>query len=127
MQPFERLSSCGQIGRLKMMARAALRAYALPATRLVVLRHEHNTTSRVETAAGEHYVLRLHRPGQHSPRAVRSETLWLEALCRFFALRRLQLLICVLESRAHPAFAGWRPWSQDLLAGLKGFLTASTG
>jgi Ser/Thr protein kinase RdoA (MazF antagonist) len=38
----------------------------------------------------------------------------------FFALRRLQLLVWVLESRAHPAFRDrWQRWAQDELQQLR--------
>jgi len=44
-----------------------------------VLRHEHNTTFRVDTATGR-YVLRLNRTGVHDERSIASEMSWLSAL-----------------------------------------------
>jgi Ser/Thr protein kinase RdoA (MazF antagonist) len=46
---------------------------------LTVLRHEHNTTFRVDTATGR-YVLRLNRIGVHDERTIASEMAWLTAL-----------------------------------------------
>jgi Ser/Thr protein kinase RdoA (MazF antagonist) len=46
---------------------------------LTVLRHEHNTAFRVDTATGRH-VLRLNRSGVHDERTIASEMSWLTAL-----------------------------------------------
>jgi Ser/Thr protein kinase RdoA (MazF antagonist) len=45
-----------------------------------LLKDEHNTTFDVRTADRERFVLRIHRPGQHTTEAIRSELLWLSAL-----------------------------------------------
>jgi Ser/Thr protein kinase RdoA (MazF antagonist) len=82
MQPFEALSYRGQARRLAELAREALAVYALPPARLRLLRHETNTTFRADMPDDRRYVLRIHRPDGHSLPAVRSEMLWLQALCR---------------------------------------------
>lgn len=71
------------------VARRALSAYGLEEADLFFLRHSDNVTYRVETLLGETMLLRLHVPvtaamGSHGsdPTSVRSELLWLEALCR---------------------------------------------
>ena len=46
-----------------------------------LLRHEHNTTFRVDTNDST-FVLRIHRPGVHGPNTIGSETAWLRALVR---------------------------------------------
>ena len=82
MKPWTTLTSSGQLRRLQELARTALDQYGIEPSRLVPVKHQHNTTIRV-TADDEHrYVLRIHRPGQHSLDAIRSETLWLAALKR---------------------------------------------
>ena len=80
MQSFEELSRRGQLLRLRSLAQTALRQYSLTPYRLSVLQHEHNTTFRVQAAGDESYVLRVHRPGQHTIEAIHSELLWLAAL-----------------------------------------------
>jgi Ser/Thr protein kinase RdoA (MazF antagonist) len=56
-----------------------LRQFGIDNARLTVLRHEHNTTFRVDTAVGR-YVLRLNRIGVHDERTIGSEMAWLTAL-----------------------------------------------
>jgi Ser/Thr protein kinase RdoA (MazF antagonist) len=80
VQPFERLARRGQVQRLALLAREALRAYDLDVWRLIPLTHGDNTTFRVDAAGGERFVLRIHRPSRKTPQVVRSELLWLAAL-----------------------------------------------
>lgn len=80
MQEFETLTGRGQLQRLRRMARAALARYGLEGAHLTTLAHEHNTTFRVMAEDGARYVLRIHRPAQHTPEVIRSELLWLQAL-----------------------------------------------
>ena len=75
------LSRRGQLGRLRRLGRTALAAYGLEDARLTLLRHEHNTTFRVE-ARGESYVLRINRPQVHTAQTIDSEMAWLTALRR---------------------------------------------
>jgi Ser/Thr protein kinase RdoA (MazF antagonist) len=82
MGSFHSLSRRGQLYRLGRLAQAALQEYSLPQARVTPLKHEHNTTFRVRTGDGQVYVLRIHRPGQHSIQAIHSELLWLAALNR---------------------------------------------
>lgn len=80
MQSFETLGRRAQVYQLRRLAYKALQQYPLPQPRLALLQHEHNTTFHVRTAAGERFVLRIHRPEQHTTEAIRSELLWLTAL-----------------------------------------------
>jgi Ser/Thr protein kinase RdoA (MazF antagonist) len=80
MQSFEKLSRRGQLLRLRSLAQTALRQYSLAPYQMSVLQHEHNTTFRVQTADDQSFVLRIHRPGQHTVEAINSELLWLAAL-----------------------------------------------
>ncbi len=80
MQAFDTLSYRGQLHRLRRLALAALDHYAIPASRLVPLRHETNTTFRVFAADTQQYVLRIHRPHGHPIAHIRSEVRWLMAL-----------------------------------------------
>jgi Ser/Thr protein kinase RdoA (MazF antagonist) len=80
MKPYELLTQRGQLQRLRRLARIALEAYAIPPGRLDAIKHEHNTTFRISAGPREHYVLRIHRPGQHGEAAIRSELNWLLAL-----------------------------------------------
>ena len=80
MKPFETLTYRGQLGRLRQLAVKALRAYEVNEPRLTTLMHEDNTTFRIDSANGERYVLRIHRPSRRTVAEVRSEMMWLTAL-----------------------------------------------
>jgi hypothetical protein len=80
VRPFERLARRGQVRRLALLAREALRAYDLDVRGLAPLSHGDNTTFRVDAVGGERFVLRIHRPSRKTPEVVRSELLWLAAL-----------------------------------------------
>jgi Ser/Thr protein kinase RdoA (MazF antagonist) len=75
------LSRRGQIGRLRRLGRSALAGYGLEGARLSPLRHEHNTTFRVDAHGGP-YVLRINRPGVNAAETIGSEMAWLRALRR---------------------------------------------
>jgi Ser/Thr protein kinase RdoA (MazF antagonist) len=80
-EPYASLTRRGQVGRLRGLARTALREFGIDARSLAVLRHEHNTTFRVDADGGP-YVLRINRPGVHSSATIASEAAWLAALRR---------------------------------------------
>lgn len=69
------------MARLRRLGRAALDAFGLDDARLTTLRHQHNTTFKVEADGGP-YVLRINRPDVHSAASIGSETAWLSALRR---------------------------------------------
>lgn len=81
MKPYTTLSRRSQLGRLRRLAQRALARYGIAAQRLTPLRHEHNTTWRVDAGA-DRYVLRIHRPHTHTQAAIASELAWLAALRR---------------------------------------------
>jgi Ser/Thr protein kinase RdoA (MazF antagonist) len=68
--------------RLELIARDALAAYGLPArTGLTLLNISENATFQVDDPdTGRRSVLRVHRPGYHTPVAIRSELAWVQAL-----------------------------------------------
>jgi Ser/Thr protein kinase RdoA (MazF antagonist) len=68
-----------ELVRLRRRARTALAAYGLADAPLRLLQHEHNTTYRVDAAGGP-FVLRIARPGVHTPATTASELAWLRAL-----------------------------------------------
>ena len=78
---YHALGRRAQIERLRGLARSALSGYGLEDARLTLLRHEHNTTFRVDGAGGP-YVLRINRPGVHTPATIASEMAWLHAVRR---------------------------------------------
>jgi Ser/Thr protein kinase RdoA (MazF antagonist) len=80
MIAFDTLTQAGQVRRLRRLALQALAAYDISVARLSPLAHGDNTTFRVDTPAGERYVLRIHRSAQKTPELVLSELLWLAAL-----------------------------------------------
>ena len=80
-QTFASLRRRGQLGRLRRLGHTALAAYGLDGARLTLLRHEYNTTFRVEAPGGP-YVLRINRPQVHTAVTIESEMAWLGALRR---------------------------------------------
>ena len=68
--------------RLEAIARDALRAHGIgPDAALTLLNISENATYAVDDpATGERCVLRVHRPGYHSRRAIESELAWIAAL-----------------------------------------------
>lgn len=83
---FARLPRRTQIAGMRQLAGAALAAYDLPPGRLRLLVHAYNTTFRLDTEAGDRYVLRIHRSHDHTTANVDSELAWLVALRRDTAL-----------------------------------------
>jgi len=82
---FDRLGRRAQLVRLRRLARRALAGYGLGEAQIGVLRHEHNTTFRVDTrspdgVANGRYVLRINRPGVHTGHTIAAEMDWLRAL-----------------------------------------------
>jgi Ser/Thr protein kinase RdoA (MazF antagonist) len=73
------LSRRGEIGRLRTLGREALASFGVAQARLTLLRHETNTTFRVD-AAGDRYVLRISRAGARTGETIASEMMWLAAL-----------------------------------------------
>ena len=79
LRPYASLGRRGELGRLRRIAGVVLHRFGIDDGRLTVLRHEHNTTFRVDTTTGRH-VLRLNRIGIHDERTIASEMAWLIAL-----------------------------------------------
>jgi len=65
---------------LLAVAAQALRAWDLPVSRIELVSRSENIVFRVETDAGEPFVLRLHRPGYHTLAALHAEQLWTAGL-----------------------------------------------
>lgn len=81
IQSFASLNRRGQLARLRRLGLAALDTFGLEEARLRPLRHEHNTTFKVDADGGP-YVLRINRPDVHSAATIASEMTWLAALKR---------------------------------------------
>jgi len=79
MADYGSLTSRGQIGRLRALGRQALARFGVDQARLTLLRHEQNTTFRVDVA-DDRYVLRISRAGAATANAISSEMMWLAAL-----------------------------------------------
>jgi Ser/Thr protein kinase RdoA (MazF antagonist) len=85
MDAFAALSRQAQLGALRRLGRNALGRYGVEDARLRLERYEHNATFRVEARGGP-YLLRINRPGVHTPETISSELAWLVALRRDTAL-----------------------------------------
>ncbi len=82
MKRFQDLTPGGQFRRLRRLAQTALEAYDVKVSNLLPLQHWLNTTFRVETSQPARYALRIHRPDFQTQAMIRSELLWLTALCQ---------------------------------------------
>jgi Ser/Thr protein kinase RdoA (MazF antagonist) len=76
---FASLSRRGQLSRLRRLGRTALARYGREGAQLTLQRYEHNATFRVDAQDGA-YLLRINRPGVHTPDTIGSEMAWLTAL-----------------------------------------------
>jgi Ser/Thr protein kinase RdoA (MazF antagonist) len=78
---FASLSRRAQLSTLRRLGRNALTRFGVDDARLTLQGHEQNTTFRVDARGGP-YLLRMNRPGLHTPETVASELAWLRALRR---------------------------------------------
>ena len=67
---------------LRTIAEQALDEWDIPAVQLELISISENTVFRLDTDAGESYVLRIHRPGYHTLAELNSEQQWTAALKR---------------------------------------------
>ncbi len=80
--PYASLGRRGQIARLRRLGRVALGRYGLEPEAMVPLRHEQNTTFRIETTGGGRSVLRINRFDVQTVETIQAEMEWLQALRR---------------------------------------------
>ena len=78
---WDSLSRQAQLVRLRRLACTALGVFGIEGARMTLLRHQDNTTFRVQTGGGA-YVLRINRPQVHTAQTIESEMAWLSALRR---------------------------------------------
>ncbi|MGB1237595.1 MAG: phosphotransferase enzyme family protein [Pseudomonadales bacterium] len=79
MTDFYQLSSQQQVLRLTALAHNALQEWAIEARSITLIKYRENAVFKVTTEHSR-FALRIHRPGYHHSRALRSELLWLDAL-----------------------------------------------
>jgi Ser/Thr protein kinase RdoA (MazF antagonist) len=78
---FETLPQQDRVARLQRLAEVALDHWRLSSAELSLLKYRENAIFKVTSpGSGEHFVLRLHRPGYHDDAEIRSELQWMEAL-----------------------------------------------
>jgi Ser/Thr protein kinase RdoA (MazF antagonist) len=83
MKPYSKLTERGQARRLRRLAWKALEQYELEVIRLSLVTNDMNGIFRVDTRAGEKWILRITLPeGGHNPDHVAAEMDWLSALGR---------------------------------------------
>ena len=82
MKPFEDLTLRGKARRLRGVALQALGQYDLDVQRVKLLGLFTNALFRVQTAAGQSYVLRICPPGWRTTSDLQAEVTWLLALAR---------------------------------------------
>jgi len=64
---------------LSLLAVKALAHWQLDG-QLVLIKHRENAVYRLDTATGERFAMRIHRPNYHSDQALNSELLWMQAI-----------------------------------------------
>lgn len=74
------LTTRSQVAQIRAVAVAALADYDLDVARLRLLRHEFNTTFRLDTTDGHRYALRVNVNSRKSPQHLDAEVAWLAAL-----------------------------------------------
>ncbi len=82
LQPFETLSYNEQLARLTEAAKSALGAYGYQDLTLHSVSYVNNAVFEVRAPDGGHFALRLHRPGHKRLDWIKSELVWLAAVCR---------------------------------------------
>ena len=83
MKPYRTLTELGQARRLRPLVWNALQQYELEVARLRLVNNDLNGIFRVDTNAGETYILRVTLPqGGHTRHHVAAEMDWLRALAR---------------------------------------------
>lgn len=82
MQDFYQLDELKQAQRLQSLADHALVFWGLEEADLRLIKYRENAVFEVKPQDKRRYALRIHRPGYHSDRALKSELLWLEALAQ---------------------------------------------
>jgi Ser/Thr protein kinase RdoA (MazF antagonist) len=80
LRSFEQLSKRGQIQRLRRLAEQVLQEYDLPVKRVSLLTRATNFLYRIETVAGEKYVLRIYSDEASTITENRTEIFWLNAI-----------------------------------------------
>ncbi|WP_395685639.1 phosphotransferase enzyme family protein [Aestuariivirga sp.] len=81
MANFNPEDHAGQLTALEQLARSALARYPIAADcGIRLLNLSENAMFKVEDAAGNRWVLRVHREGYHTPEAIASELAWAMAL-----------------------------------------------
>jgi hypothetical protein len=79
LQPLIELTYRGQIRRLRGLAKAALPIWRLRDAEIRYLYHGENTTFRIDHGS-DRFMMRLARPGYHTPQQLDSEGQWLRSL-----------------------------------------------
>jgi Ser/Thr protein kinase RdoA (MazF antagonist) len=82
MKPYNELTNLGKLRRLRVLAAVGLAQYDLERPEFTFFAFDTNLLFRVDTAAGDRYMLRLASPGWRTFEDLHSEALWLDALAR---------------------------------------------
>lgn len=92
MKPFDELTRCGKLKRMRRLAENALANYDLVIRRLRFFTIATNTMFRVDTAQGERLMLRIYTQEDSTLRENQAEMFWLDAILRDTDLRVTQPL-----------------------------------
>jgi Ser/Thr protein kinase RdoA (MazF antagonist) len=90
VKSYDQLTERGQILRLRGLVEQVMQEYDLPVKRIAFLTRMTNFLFRIETAAGEKYVLRIYSDDDSTIVENRTEVFWLNAIQRDTDLRVVQ-------------------------------------
>jgi Ser/Thr protein kinase RdoA (MazF antagonist) len=79
MIPFERATYRSQLFRLRKAANDVIKKFPIEVNSLEFIHHGENTTFKIK-AKNKNYLLRIHRDGYHSPKALNGELVWLRKI-----------------------------------------------
>ena len=93
VDPTGGMGQAEMLRRLEAVAQLAVaRMYPGEPAELVHINQSENTTYQVTAKSGDRTILRIHRTGYHSDKAIRSEHAWIEALRREAGVRTARVL-----------------------------------
>ncbi len=124
MRPYGELTDAGKLGRMRALARAALRHYDLARPTLTFHAFATNVLYRVTTASGERFVLRLAVPGWRTLEDHLAEAAWLDALDRDTSVRVPRIVSTRSGAKVMPLTVPGVPgtWNALLMTWLPGHL-----
>lgn len=122
MDPQARKNYQRQVRQLRAVAVEALKAYAIRVSDLRLINHGENTTYKVQTFDRKKYLLRVHREGYHTEKALEVEMAWLKSIKKVAApvpvrSRQKRYLVEIKQGHARARYCSLLEWVDGKLLG----------